>query len=222
MLSIIFAQSALETVPESICRHRSVVAHARRLGKRPSQILLDNSWHFAAMKGIENEIKRGRPDIVHLNLLEATTIPLYFENKVRIYIHTINDMVITVGDNVSLPKSYHRFAGLVEKLYLEKRVTTKTSTLLEMEKMSFAKLVDKIDPDQVVGLSKEGQQSSFSDVAKKIDEQTCLVIGSFQKGHFDDSVTRRIDQLYRVDPGSLESHVVTGRILYEYEKTIFM
>ena len=29
------------------------------------------------MKGIENEMKRGRPDLVHFSILEATTIPLY-------------------------------------------------------------------------------------------------------------------------------------------------
>ncbi len=222
MFSLIFAESALETVPSSLQKHKSVIAHARKLGKYPDQILLDNSWHFAAMKGIQNQFKRGRPDIVHFNLLEATTIPLYRANKIKIYVHTIDNKVITIGSNLNLPKSYHRFEGLIEKLYREKKIKSDNQTLLEIQSMTFPKLVDKIDPDQVIGLSSVGDDSSLSDVAKKIDDETCLVIGSFQKGHFEDSVKNCIDQLYKISDDSLESHVVTSRILYEYEKTIFM
>jgi len=41
--------------------------------------------------GLEDEAKRGRPDIVHLCLLEATSIPLYREGRIQIYAHTIRD-----------------------------------------------------------------------------------------------------------------------------------
>ena len=70
------------------------------------------------MKGIQDENKRGRPDIVHFSMLEACSIPLYFEKKLTIYIHTLNDKVIKVGDDIHLPKSFHRFAGLIEKTVL--------------------------------------------------------------------------------------------------------
>ena len=120
MISLILAESALELVPLELQDHPSVLSHAQKLGKNPSEILLDNSWHFAAMKGINNEIKRGRPDLVHFSILEATTIPLYLQNKIKIYIHTIDDKVIYIGENVHIPKSYHRFEGLIEKLFLEK------------------------------------------------------------------------------------------------------
>ena len=43
----------------------------------------------------------------------------------------------------------------------------------------------------------------------------------FQKCHFSDSTVGTIDELVCIDSKSLESHVVTARILYEYEKTIF-
>ena len=71
MISLIISESALELVPFELENHPSVVSHAKKLGKYTSDILLDNSWHFAAMKGIKNEIKRGRPDIVHFSILEA-------------------------------------------------------------------------------------------------------------------------------------------------------
>ena len=94
MLSLIIAEASLELVPSELKHHPSVTAHAKKFGKNHSEILLDNSWHFAAMKGIKNENKRGRPDLVHFSLLEATTIPLYLKNEIMIYVHTIDDKVI--------------------------------------------------------------------------------------------------------------------------------
>ncbi len=174
------------------------------------------------MKGLENEIKRGRPDIVHFSLLEATSIPLYRENKIQVYVHTIGDKVISVGRGASLPKSYHRFRGVLEKLFGEKKVGDGARPLLEMASMTFSELVREIAPSQVIGLTTEGALSSCSGVADLLDEDACLVVGGFQKGHFAESTKKSIDGLYRIGDSPLESHVVTARILYEYEKTIFM
>ena len=71
MISLIISESALELIPFELEDHPSVISHARKLGKYSSEILLDNSWHFAAMKGIKNEIKRGRPDLVHFSILRS-------------------------------------------------------------------------------------------------------------------------------------------------------
>ena len=78
MLSVILAESSIELVPKELQAHNAIISHSQKLGKKPSEILLDNSWHFAAMKGIKDEIKRGRPDLVHFSLLEACSIPLFF------------------------------------------------------------------------------------------------------------------------------------------------
>ena len=220
-LSLILAESSLEMVPTEIQNHPSVISHSKKLGKSPSNILLDNSWHYAAMKGIQNENKRGRPDIVHFSLLEACSIPLYFEKKLSIYVHTLNDKVIKVGDDIHLPKSFHRFAGLIEKLFYEKRIESNGKKLLEMSDMNFSQLIEDINPKNVVGLSIVGKSSSFCDVAESLDENSCIIIGGFQKSHFSDSTVSKIDQLVSIDSNSLESHIVTARILYEYEKTIF-
>lgn len=222
MLSLVIAESSLELVPRELQRHNAVTSYCRKMGKRPSEVLLDNSWHFGAMKGIENEIKRGRPDIVHFCLLEACTIPLYEEDEITVYVHTINDKVIQVGKKVRLPKSYHRFAGIIEKLFLEGIIKSENQTLLTLKNMTFSELVDKIKPDKVIGLSTEGKSSTYSDVAKLCTDNSCLVVGGFPKGHFADSTKKRIDLLLSVDTRPLEIHAVLARTLYEYEKTIFM
>ncbi|MBA0908617.1 MAG: ribosome biogenesis protein [Nitrosarchaeum sp.] len=222
MISLILAESALELVPQELQNHISVLSHAQKLGKNPREILLDNSWHFAAMKGMDNEIKRGRPDLVHFSILEATTIPLYLQNKIKIYIHTIDDKVIYIGENVHIPKSYHRFEGLIEKLFLDKVIQSDISTLLKIKNKSFSELIDEIKPSKIIGFSTKGELKTFEKISFEIVDNTCIVIGGFQKGHFSESVKSKINHLFSIDNLSYEAHVVVARILYEYEKTIFM
>jgi len=223
MISLVLSESSLELVPTKLKHHPSIISHARKLGKYPSEILLDNSWHFAAMKGIDNELKRGRPDLVHFSILEATTIPLYLKNKIKLYVHTLDDKVISFGENVHIPKSYHRFEGVIEKLYQDKKITTKDDELLlEIKEKTFSELIDEINPSKVIGFSTNGTKSTYEKIVKEITDNTCIVLGGFQKGHFSDSVENKITELYSVGDESFEGHVVIARMLYEYEKTIFM
>lgn len=222
MLSLILSESSLEIVPFELQDHPSVISHARKLGKHSSEILLDNSWHFAAMKGIENELKRGRPDLVHFSILEATTIPLYLKNKIKIYVHTLDDKVINFGQNVHIPKSYHRFEGVIEKLYQEKKITANNEILLEIKEKTFSELLDEINPSKVIGFSTKGKPSSYEKIAAEISNNDCIVIGGFQKGHFSDSIENKITDLCSIGDESFEGHVVVARLLYECEKTIFM
>ena len=222
MISLILSESALELVPHELQKHPSVISHAKKLGKHPSEILLDNSWHFAAMKGIKNEIKRGRPDLVHFSILEATTIPLYYQNKLNLFVHTIDNKVIHFGKNVHIPKSYHRFQGVIEKLFQEKKVLSKNELLLEIKDQTFSELIHEINPSNVIGFSTSGQSSSYQKIASEIPDNSCIVIGGFQKGHFSDSTQSEITNLYSIGNDSFEGHVIVSRILYEYEKTIFM
>ena len=223
MISLILSESSLELVPTELKHHPSITEHAKKLGKHTSEILLDNSWHFAAMKGIKNQLKRGRPDLVHFSILEATTIPLYLQNKMKLFVHTLDDKVIFFGKNVRIPKSYHRFEGIIEKLFQEKKITSKDDDLLlKIEEKTFSQLIDEINPSKVIGFSTQGTKSTYEKIAKEISDDACMVFGGFQKGHFSNSIENKITDLYSVGDESFEGHVVIARMLYEYEKTIFM
>jgi len=222
LLSLVIAESALELVPKELQNHNSVLASAKKFNKKPSEILLDISWHFAAMKGIKNEIKRGRPDLIHFCLLEASSIPLYFTNNLQIFVHTVNNDIISLDKSVRLPKSYHRFAGLVEKLFSEKKIEEDGKNLLEIEKMSFKDLIKKIKPSQVIGLSSKGILSSYHQVAQEAGKDTCIVVGGFAKGQFSDDTKKHLGKIVSVDKNPLEAHIIISRVLYECEKRIIM
>ncbi len=111
---------------------------------------------------------------------------------------------------------------MIEKLFLEKTIEANGSVLLEIKEKSFSDLIDEIKPSKVVGLSSKGQKHSFENMVLEMPENCCLVVGGFQKGHFSDKIQSRINQLISIEDSSFEAHVVVARILYEYEKTIFM
>ena len=222
MLYIILAESSLELIPKKIHNHPSVTSYSKKFKKNSSNTLLDNSWHFGAMKGLDNEIKRGRPDIIHLTLLSLCTTPVFYKNKIKIFIHTVNDEVISINNNTRLPKSYHRFQGLMEKLFLTKKIESEDEILMEMKNSSLPQLISKIKPTQIIGLTIKGQKISLDKLVKQIEENSCIILGGFQKGHFNNETDKIIDKSFSINDSSLEAHLVASRLAYEYEKTIFI
>lgn len=222
MMTLILAESSLELVPPQIRSHISVTAHAKRLGRDPGKILLDTSWHYAAMRGIKDAERRGRPDIAHVCLQNACSTPLYLKGHLRICIHTATGKTIMVGRGVRLPKAYHRFEGLMSKLLLEGSIEYEGSTLLSLRDLDFAGLIAEIRPSVVVGLSTLGEKISLSHLASKLDRDSCVVVGGFQRGHFAAHIRSDMNAIYCIDEMPLEAQIVVGRLLYEYEKTVFM
>ena len=222
MLYIILAESSLELIPKKIHNHPSVTSYSKKFKKNSSNTLLDNSWHFGAMKGLDNEIKRGRPDIIHLTLLSLCTTPVFYKNRIKVFVHTVNDEVISINNNTRLPKSYHRFQGLMEKLFLTKKIESEDEILMEMKNSSLSQLVSKIKPTQIIGLTTQGQKISLDKLVKQIEENSCIILGGFQKGHFSNETEKIIEESFSINDSSLEAHLVASRLAYEYEKTIFI
>jgi rRNA small subunit pseudouridine methyltransferase Nep1 len=222
MLTIILAESSIELIPKQMHNHPSVTSYSKKFKKDPSKTLLDNSWHFGAMKGLDNELKRGRPDIVHLTLLSICTSPAFYENKIKVFVHTVNDEIISINNNTRLPKSYHRFQGLMEKLFLTKRIESEDEILMELQQSSLFQLISKIKPTKIIGFTSKGQKTTFDKLVNQIDDKSCILIGGFQKGHFSKETEKILEQSFSIHNFSLEAHLVASRFVYEYEKTIFI
>lgn len=209
-------------MPQEIIRHAAVRNHAQRRGLKASETLLDRSYHHAAMMKLDDANKRGRPDIVHFALMEALGTPLFLKGMLRVYVHTINDKLITTADNLRIPKSYFRFEGLMVNLFRDMVVKSDQSeVLMEVSDGTLAHLIDEIKPDRVIGLSTTGVQGTAEKaVADNFSEDCAFVIGGFPKGHFSESTTKLLNLTYSISDVSLEAHVVIARVLYECEKLL--
>ena len=223
------AESALEIIPTELRNNQLIINYSKKLGKSVSQVFLDKSYHYSAMKekNIDFLWKRGRPDIVHICLLSILSTPLFLRNLMDVYVHTIDNKVIFIGEQVRIPKSYRRFEGLMIKLYQEKEIKSDEKDynkyLLKIEKnMTFDKLVDKvIKPDKIIGFSSTGILKDLKTIVNENigtnNKKIAFVIGGFQSGHFSQITRERFHMTYSIANDQLEAHVVISRLIYECE-----
>jgi len=223
MLTIVLAESALEPIPKQLWKHPSIRKYAQKKGKDVGSLMLDRSYHHAAMKTLPQAEKRGRPDIVHFSLLELLGSPLCKEGLLQVYVHTIADDVISVDRETRLPRNYDRFLGLMEQLFELKHVPAQGPPLLTLTKdMTFPQLIDKIRPDSTVVFSKMGISKTLENAVSEFKENNnpVAVVGGFPHGALSENITRLADQVTAIDREMLETWIVVARITYEYERQI--
>lgn len=184
MLHIILVESALELMPAELQGQRVVKKSALIRGKKPSEILLDSNFHHAAMKGIEDEERRGRPDIAHICLLYLLDSPLNREGKLVTYIHTRDDKIIFINASCRIPRSYNRFCGLMEKLLLEGEIKTRDATLMRLEQGNVEKLIADIKPEATFLLDENGKSVKGFYESLTSFRDPCVIIGGFPSGEY--------------------------------------
>jgi len=222
LLTFILAESALETIPKSLWNHPSVVRYAEKRGKHPKFILLDRSYHHTAMKTLKGNEKRGRPDIVHFALLEASGSPLNKEGLLQVYVHTFSDYVITVAPETRLPKNYNRFIGLMEQLFEFKKIPPSGHFLLTVKKQKLPQLLKIVKPTYVLAFSRKGNRCTLENAVLKLSnkEKPVAIVGGFPHGHFSGETSKLADETVAIDPEMLETWTITSRLIYEYERAI--
>lgn len=222
MLILILAESALETIPKDLWRYPAVRRYSKKRKKHPQFLLLDRSYHHAAMKTLPENEKRGRPDIVHFALLEALGSPLNKDGLLEAYVHTINNHVINVKPEARLPRNYNRFVGLVEQLFKLGRAPPNGPALLKLEPKTLPQLLNEINPTHIVAFSRTGTHRTLEEVASRLssEEKPAVVIGGFPHGHFSATTIQLADELACIDPETLEAWAVTSRVIYEYERAV--
>ncbi|HEX7274411.1 MAG TPA: ribosome biogenesis protein [Nitrososphaeraceae archaeon] len=227
MYSLVIAEAAMELVPQILRNHPSVRNHSKRTGRGSNELFLDISYHHKAMveKNIDQWWKRGRPDIVHFDLVTALSTPLFKQKKLQVYVSTFDNNLVTLSQDLRIPKNYSRFEGLMIGI-MNKQKSKDSPALIEYQKdVNFNTLMEKIvKPDLIIGFSVKGTKSKISDILRynAIDtsKHYCFVVGGFQRGYFSDIVSEACDVIYSISPLSLESHVVISRILYECENYV--
>ncbi len=222
MLILILAEAALETVPEDLWSYTAIKRHSKRRRKPPRFLILNRSYHHYAMRNLDQNEKRGRPDIVHFTLLEALGSPLNREGLLKVYVHTRNDFVISVNSEARLPRNCERFFGLLEQLFEKGIVPSEGQTLLRLERKTLPELLEKIGPDFVTAFSRKGKPNTLEKAIAKLSskEKPAVIIGGFPHGHFSKTTIRLAEEVVCVDPKMLEAWTLASRVIYDYERGI--
>ena len=222
MLILVLAEAALETVPKELWSHPAVRRHSKRQRKPPENLLLDRSLHHSAMRRLDDNEKRGRPDITHFALLEALGSPLNKEGLLKVYVHTNKDYIITVNPSTRLPRNYNRFIGLMEQLFQLGKVPSEGEALLKLEHKTLQQLLTETKADYILAFSREGKPKTLQDAVSSLQskQRPAIIVGGFPHGHFSETTVQLADEVVCVDSEMLEAWTMTSRAIYEYEQAL--
>ena len=179
-MRFVFVESSLETVPKEVQHHPDVVRSAERKGKRPENIILDDSLHHRSMSSLEKRDKRGRPDIVHQCLLALLDSDL---RDFEIFVHTVDEKIIWINRETRLPRNYNRFIGLMEDLFDRGKIEASGKLLLEVRDLPLLKILTTNTVVLHEGFGEENLVSS-------INQDLAICIGAFPHGEFSKKIMK--------------------------------
>ncbi len=220
MLYLLIAEAALETIPREVWSHPVIRKYAKKRGKSPSKLLLDLSFHYNAVKKLPHIEKRGRPDIVHIALLEALGSPLNKVGKLKVYVHTFSDYIIEVNPETRLPRNYYRFVGLMEQLFELRKVPPRgKKILLSLREGSIRDVVGEIAPTKTILMNEKGEKVSLIELAEILTNtpKPLVIIGGFQRGNFTEDTEKLADMKLSIFHEVLDTWVVVSRAITAYE-----
>uniref|UniRef100_A0A7C4BB88 Ribosomal RNA small subunit methyltransferase Nep1 n=1 Tax=Thermofilum pendens TaxID=2269 RepID=A0A7C4BB88_THEPE len=219
-LLLILADAGLELVPREIWHHPAVWNTAYARGKKPGEILLDISLHYAAAKALKDWRKRGRPDILLTCLLLALSTLLNRRGLLEIVIHTYGGLVIKVDPAVRIPRNYNRFVGLMEQLLLRGKVPPDSEKpLLWVSHEKLEDVVKAWNPDFAVLMHEKGERVHARELAARLSEheRPLVLVGCFQSGEFSEEVLKLGGKPFSYADEVLDAWYVVAKTLLALE-----
>lgn len=186
--TMVFFESALELIPKSLRKHPLIRKKwQKNLKKKNRGILLDGAVHRPLLNSLEEAEKRGRPDIIHHSLINIVYSPLFREKKVKVFIHTRNDMCIQISYHWRVPVNYNRFCGLFSQLLLKQRVPLSGEPILTVKYCTLSNLLQQFENSQIFFCDVPTESTKELVSMKNLEEishfsSKVFLIGGFQHG----------------------------------------
>ena len=211
MLNIVLADSEIELIPPKIYDHPIIKRSSNKRNKDPSEMILDSNFHHKAMKDLDDNERRGRPDIIHISLLCGLESILNKKGKLNIYIHTRKDKIIEIDPDTRLPRSYNRFLGLFEKLFKTKKVP-KELELLKLKENNLNNFLKTLKGKKLVMTSEGKNENNLKKHFTKAGDYT-IIIGGFPKGGYLSNPEGKKLSIYKDE---LTAWTVLNEVVTEY------
>ncbi|TFG15972.1 MAG: hypothetical protein EU533_09445 [Promethearchaeota archaeon] len=216
-LILILAESGIEIISKELRSHPSVKKNIR--AKNYSSQLLDNALHHSAMHKLEDSKKRGRPDILHLCLLNALGSSLNKKGLLELYIHTIHDKIFKIQTDIRITRNFNRFKGLMAKLLIDGRIGAIGSELISPFDGDLNDLIISYEHNEVILFSSNGKliEDPQKLYPKDLNTNVTIIIGTFQKASFNPDLKKLPDKLVAISPYSLDAWVAVYKAITYYE-----
>ncbi len=216
-ITLVLFECALELVPQTLAHHPAVIKQKKRERFRGNPIL-DIAFHHTAMNSLTDREKRGRPDIVHSCLLWLSSSFFWDEERLRVFVHTINDYYFEVPKEWRIPPNQIRFNGLMRKLF-EKGELKFDSQRVVLRKNTIDQIRKFIMPTFTILFSKSGERMRFREISKLIlsKNNPLLLVGGYQRGEINPQIMKLADRTISLSDKTLSSLAVTSRLITALE-----
>ncbi len=220
---MILLECALELIPSEISAMKQVQKHAGRRGKKPGELLLDQSHHGREMTRLEDHLQRGRPDIVFHSLMSLLETPLCKSGNLTIHLHLQDGRIIEVNPEVRLPRNYDRFIGLIEQLLVKGQVPIEGTPLLHITNKTLPEIISEFKKDSEV-LSilavENGSKTSIDSLQSifPLDASIPVIVGvgAFPHGDFSNELKELFDTYIELDKEVMMAWHVCAELLWIY------
>lgn len=184
--------------------------------KRGFELLCADS-HAKLLKKNNKIATEYRPDILHRSLLALLDSPLNKAGRLRIFVHTISNVVIEVNPSVRIPRTYKRFAGLMVQLLhkLKIRASDGPEVLLKCVK---APVEQHLPAGCIkIGTSVQGELVRITEFVRTLpkDQPVAMVIGAHAHGPADVEWT---EKRISISQYPLSSSCVIPRVAAAFEE----
>ena len=216
MIHVVIAESELELVPPQLAAKAEVKEYCTMRGKKARECLLDATYMPNAIVSLDDGSLRGRPEILHLCLLNALESDAYKDGAVQFWLHTRNDEVIRVEPKFRIPRAYSRFVDLMEELLTKGQVPPEGQASMVLEKKTLKDLIEELKPSKIVILSKEGKKMTKSALIKDVSgsKTPLVIVGGFADRDFSLSTLRLSKNVFRVSDNQLPAWSVLGVLVF--------
>ncbi len=224
MLHVILLDSAIELVPSEISSSKQIQKHAGKRGKKPIDMLLDQTHHGRAMTKLRNGERRGRPDIAYHSLLSLLETPLCKEGLLTVNLHLQDGRIIEVNPSVRLPRNYDRFVGLVEQLLKEGRVPPGGEPLLRVTDHTLQELLSSLGgtADRRISIlcAMGGKPTSIDDLGKILptNESVPVIVGvgAFSHGDLNQEIKNEFEEHIELDKDMMMTWHICAEVIWMY------
>ncbi|MHA1708013.1 MAG: hypothetical protein ACTSX6_10225 [Candidatus Heimdallarchaeaceae archaeon] len=217
-LTILFAETALETFPKELFEDIKVRQYFSKIKKQPNEVLLDMSYHSHLVSSLADIEKRGRPDIIHFALLSCFGSILARDSRLHVIIHTNRNKIIHLNPDIRLPKNLDRFKGLIVQLFKEGQVPPESNEpLMTLSKSTLPELLRKLKTkhDLVLEFSVKGEKLNSKEYSKLIFEakNPLLIFGAYPHGEISSLPKSLVDKKIAIYEEGLDLFAVISQIL---------
>jgi rRNA small subunit pseudouridine methyltransferase Nep1 len=175
--------------------------------------VLESFLHKDILATLPEGERRGRPDMVHgfLNLCQSS-----IANKrghVRVFVHTRNDEILTIGRKAAVPQNYLEYLGFMDEL-LEKGRIGSGEEEISISRGTYLDLMDRINVDVTVVMSPQGRHTPLRDLLSATGaEEVAIIVGGFPDGSFKSPVFDLADYKVSLGPELLTITAVGSEVL---------